>query len=266
MTGETPPKPPKDGKQHPVRDDFDDLSDPARAESLARLDALRRESFERVRVPPNAEQIARRRSLLGFAKWALPGLAMVLLSSIAAWPEISRLVNQNRAALREMARMRVESGNMQDAVYRGVDAHDRRYMITARMTHQEGPDRVDLVDPVADIELSGDSWAHIRADRGVYMQHEQTLDLDDHVVLYRDDGTLLNGPSADLDLRQDVIASRDWVHAEGPFGTQDAQGYFLDHHAGIMQFTGPGLTVRNDDNGPAARPPAAAKPGDRETK
>ncbi|KXV54298.1 hypothetical protein AD936_08670, partial [Gluconobacter japonicus] len=83
----------------------------------------------------------------------------------------------------------------------------------------------------------------------------QTLNLDDHVVLYRDDGTLMNGPSADMDLKQDVIASRDWVHAEGPFGTQDAQGYFLDQHAGIMQFTGPGLTVRNDDNGPPS--PAA---------
>ncbi|EHH69246.1 LPS export ABC transporter periplasmic protein LptC [Gluconobacter morbifer] len=235
--------------RRPQRDDF--ATD--RTESLARLDALRRAAFHRVRLPPNAEQLARRRSLLGFAKWALPGLALVLLSSIAAWPEISHLVNQNRAALREMARLRVESGNMEEAVYRGLDAHNHLYMITARITHQEGPDRVDLTEPVADIQLSGDSWAHIRADRGVYMQHEQTLDLDDHVVLYRDDGTLMNGPSADLDLKQDVIASRDWVHAEGPFGTQDAQGYFLDQHAGIMQFTGPGLTVRNDDNGPPSQ-------------
>lgn len=236
---------PKDDKR-PKRDDFSGN----RNESLAKLDALRRAAFQKVRTAPNPEELARRRSLLGFAKWALPGLALVLLSSIAAWPEISHLVNQNRAALKEMARLRVESGNMENAVYRGLDAHNHLYMITARVTHQEGPDRVDLVDPIADIELAGNSWAHIKADRGVYMQHEQTLNLDDNVVLYRDDGTLMNGPSADMDLKQDVIASRDWVHAEGPFGKQDAQGYFLDQHAGIMQFTGPGLTVRNDDNGP----------------
>lgn len=258
MNGPTPnvpdpnAPPPENGEPRIRREDFD----PDRAESLARLDSLRRAAFQRIRQAPDAEQLARRRSLLGFAKWALPGLALVLLSSIAAWPEISHLVNQNRAALKEMARLRVESGNMEQATYRGLDAHNHPYMITARTTHQQGPDRVDLIDPVADIQLSGNSWAHIRSDRGVYMQHEQTLDLDDNVVLYRDDGLLLNGPSADLDLKAGVIASRDWVHAEGPFGRQDAQGYFLDQHAGIMQFTGPGLTVRNDDNGP---PSAAAR-------
>ncbi|MBS1093479.1 LPS export ABC transporter periplasmic protein LptC [Gluconobacter wancherniae] len=239
----------------PRREDFASN----RSESLAKLDSLRRLAFQKKRVAPSAELIARRRSLLALAKWALPSLALVLLASIAAWPEISHLINQNRAALREMARLRVESGNMENAVYRGLDAHNHLYMITAHTTHQEGPDRVNLVDPVADIQLSGNSWAHIKADRGVYMQHEQTLDLDDHVVLYRDDGTLMNGPSADLDLKQGVVASRDWVHAEGPFGTEDAQGYFMDQHAGLLEFTGPGQTVRNDDFGPAASSVAAQK-------
>ena len=156
---------PKDDKR-PKRDDFSGN----RSESLAKLDALRRAAFQKVRTAPNPEELARRRSLLGFAKWALPGLALVLLSSIAAWPEISHLVNQNRAALKEMARLRVERGNMENAVYRGLDAHNHLYMITARVTHQEGPDRVDLVDPVADIELAGNAWGHTKAESGGYLQ------------------------------------------------------------------------------------------------
>ena len=107
---------PKDDKR-PKRDDFSGN----RSESLAKLDALRRAAFQKVRTAPNPEELARRRSLLGFAKWALPGLALVLLSSIAAWPEISHLVNQNRAALKEMARLRVESGNLENAVYPGLE-------------------------------------------------------------------------------------------------------------------------------------------------
>ncbi|QDH17547.1 LPS export ABC transporter periplasmic protein LptC [Swingsia samuiensis] len=241
----------------PQRDDFAQN----RSENLAKLDALRREAFQKIRIAPDADQLARRRSLLKFAKWALPGFALTLLASIAAWPEVSHLMNENKAALREMARLRVESGNMENAVYRGLDAHGRLYMITARVTHQQGPDRIDLVDPIADIQLSSSSWAHIRANKGLYMQHEQTLNLDQNVVLYRDDGVLLNGPSADLDLKQDVIASHDWVHAEGPFGTQNALGYFLDQHAGIMQFTGPGLTIRNDDYGPPSEAARQRKEG-----
>ncbi|GBR52072.1 hypothetical protein AA106555_0789 [Neokomagataea thailandica NBRC 106555] len=236
--------------RRPQRDDFNQ----ERRDQISRLDAIRQAASERDRGIPDANDLARRRSVVAFAKRALPTLAILLLVSIAAWPEVTHLVSQNRAALREMARLRVESGNMENAVYRGLDEHQRPYTISARVTHQEGPDRVDLTNPVADILLPGSGWAQIHADRGIYMQHEQTLNLDGHVVLYRDDGTLLNGPSADLDLKHDVVASRDGVHAEGPFGTEDAQGYFLDQHEGIMQFTGSGRTVRFDDTNTGAQP------------
>ncbi|GBR46999.1 LPS export ABC transporter periplasmic protein LptC [Neokomagataea thailandica] len=242
MNQDTPP--PNGHTPRAQRDDFNQ----ERRETISRLDALRQAALERDRAIPNAQDLARRRTVVAFAKKALPTLAILLLISIAAWPEVTHLVSQNRAAMREMARLRVESGNMEDAIYRGLDEHQRPYTISARITHQEGPDRVDLTNPVADIMLPDAGWAQIQADRGVYMQHEQTLNLDGHVVLYRDDGTLLNGPSADLDLKHDVVASHDSVHAEGPFGTEDAQGYFLDQHAGIMQFTGAGQTVRFDDS------------------
>lgn len=236
--GDNAPQPPP----RPQREDF--------ARDPARLAAIREAIQERAhsRPVPSAADLARRRSLLDAAKWVLPGLALLLLGSIAVWPELSRLMNENRAALREMARTKVESGNMEGAVYRGVDTHGRPYMITARLTHQIGPDRVDLTDPEADIFLGASGWADIRADHGVYMQHEQTLNLWGHVVLYRDDGTLMNGTTADLDLKRSVVASDDGVHAEGPFGILDAQGYFLDQHAGILQFTGPQRVIRNDDS------------------
>ncbi|AOX16341.1 LPS export ABC transporter periplasmic protein LptC [Kozakia baliensis] len=227
----------------PQREDF------ARdAQRLAALrEAMREQGDARQRNIPTPADLAWRRSMLDAAKWVLPTLALLLLGSIAVWPEIARWMSENKAALREMAQMKIESGNMEGAIYRGLDVHGRPYMITARVTHQNGPDRVDLTDPIADTMLSGGGWAEIRADHGVYMQHEQTLNLDGDVVLYRDDGALMNGPTADMDMKQSIIASNDWVHAEGPFGILDAQGYFIDQYAGLLQFTGPERVIRNDD-------------------
>jgi len=245
-----------DTPKRPQREDF--ARDTARAKEIR--DALQRD--QRQRTVPTSTDIARRRSLLAAAKWALPALAVLLLGSIAAWPELARLMTQNKAAIREMARLRIESGAMEGANYRGLDAHDRPYMITAVTTHQIGDDRFDLTQPIADTFLSGGGWAEIRADRGVYMQHEQALDLYGHVVVYRDDGTIINGPTADIDLKQSIIASDNWVHVEGPFGMLDAQGYFLDQHAGLAQFTGPVRLIHNDDHdSTTAHPPADGTPG-----
>ncbi|MXV44118.1 LPS export ABC transporter periplasmic protein LptC [Saccharibacter sp. 17.LH.SD] len=226
------------------RTDFDKT---ASRDHLQKLDALRKAAFQRIRRPPSPEEMARRKSRLAMAKWLLPAIASVLLISIAAWPEINHLIHQNGAILREMRRIHAESGRMENAVYRDIDSQGRPYTLTSRSAHQIDDDKVELTDPVADIQLAHQSWVHVRADHGTYLQHEQTLNLNGHFTLYRNDGLLLNSPTADLDIKQQVIATHDWVHAEGPFGTQDAQGAFLDQNTNTVQFMGPGLTNRFDD-------------------
>jgi lipopolysaccharide export system protein LptC len=238
-------------------------------------------SFRRV---PNAHEIARRRRLLRWTKWVLPAGALLLLASIAAWPELERSMNSARLGLRQAAQIRVDSGRMLGARYRGLDGRDRPYMITAdeaqQAAQQPGPsagaqpagttaasasgDRINLIRPVADTLSSGGSWIRISAQDGVYMQHSQLLDLTRDVMLYRDDGIMMTGPVADLDLRRGIVASKDWVHAEGPFGMLDAQGYLMSQRDGLAQFRGPARLVLNDDRiarpAPAPLPPPSAAP------
>ena len=47
------------------------------------------------------------------------------------------------------------------------------------------------------------------------------------MVLYRDDGTTLYTQSTSMDLKTGAAAGSQPVHAEGPFGTLDAQGFAL---------------------------------------
>ncbi len=209
------------------------------------------------RRPPTEIEQARRRMLLRSAKWLLPVAALLLLGSIAAWPELDRSLNAGRVAYREASAVRLDSGSMLGPRYRGLDAHGRPYMITADTARQVDPERVNLSRPIADMLSQGGTWLAIRSRSGVYMQHSQLLDLSGHVMFYRDDGTIMTGPTAGVDVRRGIVVSDDWVHAEGPFGVLDAQGYLMSQHDGIVQFRGPGRMILNDDH--TARPqPAAA--------
>lgn len=203
---------------------------------------------------PNPATLARRRALLRWAKWLLPATALLLLAAIAVWPEMEHLISASQTTMRTLSKVKIESGNLIGATYRGVDEHNRPFTITADTVHQAADNRLDLSNPVADILTQGGEWLMVRSEKGVYMQHTQILDLTGEVTLYRDDGLMMHTPVADVDVKTSIIASDSWVRAEGPFGVLDAKGFLLSQHDGITQFRGPGRLILNDDRHSDATP------------
>jgi lipopolysaccharide export system protein LptC len=200
-------------------------------------------SATRLRNAPSAEHIARRRAMVTTTKLLLPTCAMLLLVSIAVWPQLERQFEAGRLALHRMSE--VEAGRLTDARYRGVDERGRPYAFTATSALQVTPERIDLTEPKGDIVTESGAWLMLQSDQGVYLQHAGLLDLSGHVVLYRDDGTTLRSDTAAIDLKQGAAIGSDNVSAEGPFGTLDAMGYTLVDKGAIIQFTGPARLVLN---------------------
>ena len=211
----------------------------------AGLDRLSAAGPVRARQVPTAARIARRRTAVSLTKYALPVAALALLGSIAAWPELARLRNQARIDLRRLASVDVGSGRLRDAHYRGVDERGRPYTITADWAAQAGPLRVNLGEPKGDIVPESGGWLMVQSHDGVYIQHLGQLDLSHEVVLYRDNGTVMRTESAALDVKTGAAASDDQTHAEGPFGTLDAQGFTLTDKGAVIQFRGPARLVLN---------------------
>ena len=85
----------------------------------------------------------------------------------------------------------------------------------------------------------------LQGDTGVYMQHSSLLDLSGNVTLYREDGTTVTTDTATVDLKAGAAANNSRVHAEGPFGTLDAQAFAITDNGNVMQFTGPARLVMN---------------------
>ena len=198
----------------------------------------------RGRVPPAPRRIARRRLLITLTKWLLPILAMALLASIALWPEIDDATLKARLTLNHVSGQ-VEGGKLIDARYNGVDEKGRPYTITAATARQIDPERVGLTTPKGDITLANGTWLMLTSKAGTFVQRQHQLDLVKQVTLYRDDGTTMHTESASIDLKAGAAAGADPVHAEGPFGILDAQGFTVMDKGTAIDFAGPAHLVLN---------------------
>jgi lipopolysaccharide export system protein LptC len=200
---------------------------------------------DRTRRRAHVRDLERRRHMIMLAKWVLPAVALALLCTVAAWPEVERLETSARiAGARVMAD--VAAARVTGAVYHSIDAQGRPYTLTATVAQQDGPERINLTTPKGDITLQNGTWMMVKGKQGVFIQHKNLLDLSHDVTLYRDDGTTLVTASASLDLTRGAAAGADPVHAEGPFGTLDAQGGFTATDKGTsIEFAGPATMVLN---------------------
>ncbi|HTI83624.1 MAG TPA: LPS export ABC transporter periplasmic protein LptC [Acetobacteraceae bacterium] len=196
----------------------------------------------RVRKVPDPSGLARRHLTIVLIKWLLPVGALLLLASIALWPELGRVRDTVRMTIEHTA---AGAATMTDARYRGIDDHGRPYTVTAATAQQDGPDRINLTMPKADITLTNGTWLMVQARRGVYLQNSGQLDLSRDVTLYRDDGTTLKTASASIDVKAGAAASDQPTHAEGPFGTLDAQGFMVTDKGTAIQFDGPAKLILN---------------------
>jgi lipopolysaccharide export system protein LptC len=198
----------------------------------------------RDRVPPAPRRIARRRLLINLTKWLLPLAALALLALIALWPEIQDAATESRLRMSHVSG-EMDGGTLLDARYNGVDEKGRPYTITAATAKQLDPERVGLTMPKGDITLENGTWLMLTSKEGTFMQHLNQLDLVKDVTLYRDDGTTMHTESASIDLKAGAAAGSEPVHAEGPFGILDAQGFTVMDKGTSIDFAGPAHLVLN---------------------
>ncbi len=201
----------------------------------------------RVRQPPTKRSLVSRRRTVQWTKRVLPVLAMLLLASVALWPEISRQFDNARYTYRKGGLSAdVQAGKLLNVQYHGQDARNRPYTVTAEAALQAGagPDGSGAAKGRRSVSENG-AWTYGESLRGVYHQRLGLLDMSGDVMLYRDDGVTVRTQSAAMDLKQGAAAGDEPTHAEGPFGTLDALGFALVDKGDVIQFSGKSRLVLN---------------------
>ena len=183
------------------------------------------------------------RRVVTWSKRLLPVCAVLLLTSVAMWPEISRQLSSARFQHAGLSG-EFEAGKLLNVRYHGVDG-TRPYTVTADQALQDGPERVNLVQPKGDLTSDNGSWTYVESKAGVFIQHASLLDLSGDVVVFRDSGITLRTQSASMDLKSGAAAGNEATHAEGPFGTLDAQGFALVDKGAVIQFQGQSRLLLN---------------------
>ncbi len=193
---------------------------------------------------PTRGGLLRRRLLINASKFLLPAVALLLLSSIALWPEFNRAADGARLAFRGLGAT-IDGARLTNAHYHGVDDRGRPYTVTAATATQDGDDRVNLTIPDADMTLENGTWINVKSKQGVFMRKDNQLDLSRDVVLYRDDGTTMTTASATVAVKEGAASGASPTHVEGPFGTLDAAGFTTVDKGAAIQFWGPARVEMN---------------------
>jgi lipopolysaccharide export system protein LptC len=176
--------------------------------------------------------------LITASKLALPIAAVLLLASVALWPEFHRAADGARIVMHTLGAA-VDGGRVKNAHYHGLDERGRPFTVTAATARQRSEEQVDLTVPNADITLENGTWINVRSKLGVYMRKAEQLDLSEDVVLYRDDGTTMRTESATVEMKAGAASGSAATHVEGPFGKLDATGFTTVDKGAAIQFWGP---------------------------
>lgn len=173
-------------------------------------------------------------------KVALPLLAAGLVALLAVWSQLNLQETRFTLGVTELAPDQIESLNMVNARFDGIDEKNRPYSVTAELVTQAGEsdDTIALTQPKADITLESGAWIALTAASGEFQRKAELLQLAGDVSLFHDRGFEMRTDSAQVDLAQGVASGNRPVIGQGPAGELQAEGFRVSDDGQRIQFDG----------------------------
>lgn len=165
-------------------------------------------------------------AFVGFMRYALPSVAVVLLSLVVIWPLMS---GREESFHLSYASKEMDAGalRMIKARYVGTSNNNHPFTVTAAEAIQPetNSDVVVLKDLMADLFGQGERWFAISAREGLFQRPKQLLDLAGDVTLFSDQGHEMHTETAHVDLKAGIAEGDQPVTGQGPFGLLNAVGF-----------------------------------------
>lgn len=173
-------------------------------------------------------------------KYILPGLAMLLLVAVVAWPEFSSDDDRFRIP-QAVGPIGTSRPQVLNARVLGVDSNSRPFQITAdtsALKNVEGREFYRLEQPKADIVLEDGSWVALTAIDGEYEEDTKHLYLVGDVNVFHDAGHEFRTPKARFNLEDRSASGDEPVEGQSPLGTLQSEGFRIFDGGDRVLFTG----------------------------
>jgi len=173
-------------------------------------------------------------------KVVLPMLAAGLVVLLAVWSQLNLEQTTFSLEVAEVAPEQIESLNMVNARFDGIDDKNRPYSVTADLVTQEGEDAetIELTQPKADITLESGAWIALTAESGNFRRQVEILDLKGSVSLFHDRGFEMHTQSAQVNLAEGVASGDAPVFGQGPAGELEAENFRVSDDGKRILFGG----------------------------
>lgn len=161
-------------------------------------------------------------------KYILSFIATALILVLIVFPLINPVHDNFRITFNSVEELPDgEEAKMINPRFQGIDKDDQTYNITSDYALKKDGDSFILKNINADINLRDHSWVALIANTGFFDHKNESLDLQNSVNLFSNDGYEFYTKSLHINIAGNYAYSDSKVHGSGPIGSITANKVYL---------------------------------------
>lgn len=183
-----------------------------------------------------------RTRIVGGLKYSLPGFAFVALSVLIGWPQLKKWYYADHPTLAQTIAPTMAASDKGSAAtypeYKGTDANNQPYTITADRGAEVSADEIDLTNPKMVLNLKSGEIMTLVSTSGTLNKTTNKMHLIGNVILTHSQGYALRTSQAWIDCNQGDAYGNDPISGDGPMGAIQAKGFRLTERGKKVSFIG----------------------------
>ncbi len=195
---------------------------------------------------------SKRIQLLRWIKLLLPAIAAILAGLLVLLPSLSERNGEFQLNIKKPNKGELEKLHMENTVFYITDENNRVNNLIAQTIDetQPGSKLIKLTNPEGLLPTDDDLWISVKAPIGFYDQNKNLLTLEQTVNMVYSDGMKATTEKMYYDANLAKAYANTDVHANGYFGSLDAQGFEYFKDKKMIKFLGNcKIIIHQNNNG-----------------
>lgn len=171
-------------------------------------------------------------------KYSLPGIALVALIVLVAWPQVQKWMYKQQPALAQPTPVQQANNTATRPEYKSTDDKNQPYTITADHGVETSTDEVHLTRPKMVMNLKSGDVVTLTSNSGKLNKTTNQMYLAGSVTLTHSQGYALETAQAWIDCNQGSAYGNNLIRGNGPAGAIEARGFRLAERGTKVSFIG----------------------------